>query len=585
MKKKLVLPVKEIDIPQNNLPRVITGTKSKIVENYAEQMADGIKFPPIKVWKNGGPQWLVWDGVHRLSAAKAAGIETIDCEVYEFPENEFLLQAFSANLKHGLPLKRREKVEVTRTLYQSGHSVQEIAEKTGIPERTLQRWIKDLADEKKQERDKKIKQLHEQGYTQEEIAKEIGVTRTTVGRMCKNDTCRFCTLPEDTANNDQITEKEKQERNEKIKQLHEQGYTQEQIAEEIGITRQAVSSIIQEITNWQLFVLPENTTNNNQITEKEKQACSEKNRGSYEQEYTHSEIATMLGITKPDVGKTINTEDTQQSVEPLEIVINNNQNFVSDNQPASTENKGSYPEDTTQDKNTKPEIRYKDMSYDQKFALSRMPLKDCMKKGVRLSDWDLNIIRTLELIKADWSIQEIHKDTGFSLVEIRKAGVVMMTQYDKNLFYEKGRRWIANELQIDWKEVDFIWSLRHFKTALPDRFQLLRWLRESLQHNSDVVVKELMRIETLNQLCIQEGVETHDQLTEKKKYDILEKLPPEAKNYLQECADRFNALSEMFTYKQLQKEAFQELSNYYNQVVGIENKFRDFLIENGKKVL
>ena len=160
-----------------------------------------------------------------------------------------------------------------------------------------------------------------------------------------------------------------------------------------------------------------------------------------------------------------------------------------------------------------------------------------------------------------------------------------MTQYDKKLFYEKGRRWIANELQIDWKEVDFIWSLRHFKTALPDRFQLLRWLRESLQHNSDVVVKELMRIETLNQLCIQEGVETPDQLTEKKKYDILEKLPPEAKDYLQECADRFNALSEMFTYKQLQKEPFQELSNYYNQVVGIENKFRDFLIENGKKVL
>lgn len=557
MQKKHILPIAEINIPQSNLPRVITGTKSGIVENYAEQMADGIKFPPIKVWKNGGRQWLVWDGVHRLSAAKAAGVETIDCEVYDFPENEFLLRAFSANLKHGLPLKHQEKVDVTQALYQKGHTVKEIAAKTGIQERTLQRWIKNLVDEKKNERNKEAMELREQGYTQEEIAKKIGITQSAVVKIFQNDKCRF------------------------------------------GISI-------------------ENTTNNNQITEKEKHECSEKNRELHEQEYTQGEIAEILGITKPDIGKIINSEDTQQnnqnlsffkpepfqppqsithtpqvlqendnchSVEPLEVVTNDNQEFVSGNHLAPMENKEASPEDTTQDKNTKLEIRYKDMSYDQKFALSRMPLKDCMKKGVRLLDWDLNIIRTLELIKADWPIQEIHKDTGLGLVEIRKAGVVMMTQYDKKLFYEKGRRWIANELQIDWKEVDFIWSLRHFKTALPDRFQLLRWLRESLQHNSDVVVKELMRIETLNQLCIQEGVETPDQLTEKKKYDILEKLPPEAKDHLQECADRFNALSEIFTYKQLQKKPFQELSNYYNQVVGIENKFRDFLIENGKKVL
>ena len=225
------------------------------------------------------------------------------------------------------------------------------------------------------------------------------------------------------------------------------------------------------------------------------------------------------------------------------------------------------------------------MSYDQKFALSRMPLKDCVKKDIILSDWELGVIRALELIRIDWPIEKIQADVGLGLVEIRNAAVVMMTQHDKSLFYEKGRRWVADDLKIDWKDVDFIWSLRHFETALPDRFQLLRWIRESLHHNSDNSTQGFIRIETINQICIQKGVETPDQLTEEIKYDVMEKLPPKAKEDLQECSNRFHSLIEMFTYKRLEKEPFQELSEYYNQVVGMENGFRDFLIENGKKVL
>jgi len=337
MQKKHLL-VKEINIPQNNLPRVITGTKNGIIENYAEQMADGIKFPPIKVWK-GSPHWMVWDGVHRLSAAKAIGMEKIDCEAHDFPENEFLLWAFSANIKHGLPLKHQEKVDVTRALYKDGHSVQTIAEKTGIQERTLQRWIQDLADDKKNERNKKAMKLLEQGSTQEEVAKKMGIAQTTVGRICKNDICRFGIFNENIKNNDQ----------------------------------------------------------------------------------------------KP-------SSNDQQEI--------------------------------------KPEIPYKKMTYEQRFGISKMPLKDCMKKGVRLSDWELNVVRTLELIKADWDIEKIQKDTGLGLVEIRHAAIILMAHHDKKLFYENGKQWVAEMLQIDWKKVSFIWSLRHFEKALPDRFKLLCWLRE-----------------------------------------------------------------------------------------------------------
>ena len=434
------LSVKTINIPQSNLPRVITGTKSATVENYAEQMADGIKFPAIKVWKKDGSHWLVWDGVHRLSAAKTAGAETIDCEVYNFPENEFLLRAFSANLKHGLPLRQQEKITVTQTLYQKGHSIQEIAKKTAISERTLYRWLQP------------------------------------------------------------VIEKQKETRNENIRKLHEQGQAKTKIAERVGVTRQTVQAVLQKIDSCQFFTPAASTKNNNPSPE-------------------HS---------------------------------------------------------------TPLNIKYKDMSYDKKLELLKMPIKDCVG-GEKLSDLQLKIARSVELIKTDWSIEEIQKEVGLSRIAIRHVAVGMMAQHDKKLFYEKGPRWVAGELQMNYEELHFLWQLRHFETVLPDRFQLLSWIRGTISHNSDIAVRDFMRIETLNQLCIEHGVDTPDKLNKELKYEDIKELPQSARTCLQNCADGFNQLINMFTHKRLQKKPLQELSGLYNQLVGIENRFRDILIENSKK--
>ena len=180
------LPVNQVRIMQNMLPRFITGMDEEVVSRYAELMEDGVEFPPVKVWRNGKDgkeQWFVLDGAHRLEAAERAKKETIRCEVEEFEEKEFLLRAFAENLKHGLPLKREEKMLVVQALYQQGISLATIRKKTGIPERTLRRWLKPLRKKQREELKKKVWELRNQGLTQEEIAEKLGITHQWISKI------------------------------------------------------------------------------------------------------------------------------------------------------------------------------------------------------------------------------------------------------------------------------------------------------------------------------------------------------------------------------------------------------------------
>ena len=53
-----------------------------MVEEYAENMRCGAKFPPVTVFHDGVQYWLA-DGFHRYHAHRAAGITEIMAEVHE----------------------------------------------------------------------------------------------------------------------------------------------------------------------------------------------------------------------------------------------------------------------------------------------------------------------------------------------------------------------------------------------------------------------------------------------------------------------------------------------------------------------
>ncbi len=62
----------------------------------------------------------------------------------------------------------------------------------GVSERTIQRWKPETLKQKRlsQEEVQKIQELKEEGKSQREIAEEVGVHEATVSRNLQNDKCQ-----------------------------------------------------------------------------------------------------------------------------------------------------------------------------------------------------------------------------------------------------------------------------------------------------------------------------------------------------------------------------------------------------------
>ncbi|WP_297456193.1 helix-turn-helix domain-containing protein [Persephonella sp.] len=184
------LPINKIIIPQGLLPRIF-GVNEEKVEEYAEAMENGAEFPPIKVWEKLDGTYQVIDGVHRISAYRKLGKEYIEAEIIQGIEDEvaFMEWAIRENLKHGLPLSREDKREDARRLYIKGRKPESIARLFKVSLRTVYNWIGDLKEEEKLEKEKlkqKALELYREGYTQGEIAKELGVEQGTISKWLRN---------------------------------------------------------------------------------------------------------------------------------------------------------------------------------------------------------------------------------------------------------------------------------------------------------------------------------------------------------------------------------------------------------------
>jgi|GEM_PF-6552429 len=174
------IPISKIDIIQGLLPRVETHTVEDKVEEYKEAMELGSEFPPITVWQKGEEYWLI-DGMHRLLATKRLGRETIKAEVVELKDMlEAKIMAITKN-RHGLPLLKEEKRILAQNLYMEGVEITELMKIFGVSERTIYYWTSGLKRKAKPDDIKeKALEMRRQGYTQEEVARELGIARNTI---------------------------------------------------------------------------------------------------------------------------------------------------------------------------------------------------------------------------------------------------------------------------------------------------------------------------------------------------------------------------------------------------------------------
>jgi len=79
-----------------------------IVDDYAEAMSNGNPFPPIEVVFDGESYWM-WDGFHRLEAAKKISLTSLDANVTEGIRQDAEWLALSANKGHGLHRSNEDK--------------------------------------------------------------------------------------------------------------------------------------------------------------------------------------------------------------------------------------------------------------------------------------------------------------------------------------------------------------------------------------------------------------------------------------------------------------------------------------------
>ena len=90
--------VSDVQFDIKNYPR--TGVNHEVVNEYADAMKGGAKFPPIVVFQDGESFHLA-DGAHRLSAHKKMGEARISSDVRKGDQRAALAYAVGANDKHG----------------------------------------------------------------------------------------------------------------------------------------------------------------------------------------------------------------------------------------------------------------------------------------------------------------------------------------------------------------------------------------------------------------------------------------------------------------------------------------------------
>ena len=145
--------VKEINLSGITARREVqarVAMSEEIIEEYAEAMRNGDKFPPIVVFSDDGDiPWLA-DGFHRYHAAKRIGKRILPAEIRRGGKREAILYAVGANAIHGLRRsnmdKRNSVLKLLKDKEWSQWSDREIARRCQVSPDTVNRIRRSLSE-------------------------------------------------------------------------------------------------------------------------------------------------------------------------------------------------------------------------------------------------------------------------------------------------------------------------------------------------------------------------------------------------------------------------------------------------------
>lgn len=146
----------------------------QVIQRYTENLE---VLPPIEVNQHN----ILIDGYHRWTAHRKAEVETIEVIVTETKsESELYGLSIKRNSNHGLQLSEDDKKSDARRLYNSGTgwSKEDIADILSVSKRTVNNYLQDVDKQLREERKQKIFDLYLACYSQQEIAEIVGLSET-----------------------------------------------------------------------------------------------------------------------------------------------------------------------------------------------------------------------------------------------------------------------------------------------------------------------------------------------------------------------------------------------------------------------
>ena len=149
-------------------------------DDLIQQYADIFDaLPPIEINQHNE----VIDGWHRFLAAKRANRTEIAYVVETVDDDDLADRMWESNLRHGVQYTRDQRQTHGLKLHERGLAAKVIADRAGVGINTVYRWTKAYRDKVKQERDQAVIALAEEGKTQQEIADDLGIPQQTVSRI------------------------------------------------------------------------------------------------------------------------------------------------------------------------------------------------------------------------------------------------------------------------------------------------------------------------------------------------------------------------------------------------------------------
>lgn len=124
------------------------------VEEYAEKMSTGVKFPPIVVGRfprseKYGSKGII-DGIHRLTAAQAAGLKTFPYEEINYSSiGDMLADMYKHNMAHGLPVTEGQRNARIKLLRAQGMTLEAIGKEFSLAKQSIDRIVKGTQGEGK----------------------------------------------------------------------------------------------------------------------------------------------------------------------------------------------------------------------------------------------------------------------------------------------------------------------------------------------------------------------------------------------------------------------------------------------------